>query len=248
VTALLSGVVSKAGVYGLLRIAIPFFPGNARDLQWLFLGLALAGLLYGSLVAFRQDDARGVVAYSSLSQMNLIVLGIFVLNGDGITGAIFQMLNHGLVSLAAFLLIGLVELRTGSDAFAVLGGLANGRPRWSTVLLIAALWALAVPGSSTFVSELYVLLGTFQKSALLGGVAACAIVLAAMYMLRWYSAIAHERNGPRVFPETPDMRGGELSIAVPLVLVLLAMSAYPAFVMDRTSSVGSAVSTQAVPG
>jgi NADH-quinone oxidoreductase subunit M len=141
------------------------------------------------------------------------------------------------VSLAAFLLIGLVELRTGTDALAWLGGLANGRPRFSTILLIAALWALAVPGSSTFVSELYVLLGAFQAEALLGAAASLAIVLAAMYMLRWYSALAHEEDGPRVPPDTPDMRAGELGIAVPIVLILLVLSAYPAGVMDRVSPV-----------
>jgi NADH-quinone oxidoreductase subunit M len=233
VAALLSGVVSKAGAYGLLRFAIPLFPETAHDWRWLFLGLALAGLLYGSIVAFRQPDARGVIAYSSLGQMNLIVIGIFAFDADGRTGAIFQMVNHGVVSLAAFLLIGLVELRTGTDALRSLGGLANRRPVASTVFLIAALWALAVPGSSVFVSELYILLGAFRQAALLGAVAALGIVLAAMYMLRWYSAIAHGDDGVRVPADTPDLGRGELMIAVPLVLILLALSAYPFGVMER---------------
>jgi NADH-quinone oxidoreductase subunit M len=235
VTALLSGVISKAGAYGLLRFALPLFPSVAHDWRWVFLGLGLAGLLYGAVVAFRQPDARGVVAYSSLSQMNLIVIGIFVFNQNGITGATLQMVNHGLVSLAAFLLIGLVELRAGSDGFRVLGGLSNRRPVLSTVLLIAALWALAVPGSSIFVSELYILIGAFQQQAVLGGVAACGIVLAAMYMLRWYSALAHGENGAKVTDDTPDLRVSELAIAVPLILLLLAMTAYPYGVMRRIS-------------
>jgi NADH-quinone oxidoreductase subunit M len=235
VAALLSGVVSKAGAYGLLRFAIPLFPHTAHDWRWLFLGLGLAGLVYGSLVAFRQPDARGVVAYSSLGQMNLIVIGIFAFDADGRTGAIFQMVNHGVVSLAAFLLIGLVELRVGTDAFRFLGGLANRRPIASTVLLIAALWALAVPGSSVFVSELYILIGAYRQAALLGAAAAVGIVLAAMYMLRWYSALAHEDDGERVPADTPDLLPGELAIAVPLVLILLALSAYPFGVMERIS-------------
>lgn len=233
VTALLSGVISKAGAYGLLRFALPLFPSVAHDWRWVFLGLGLAGLLYGAIVAFRQPDARGVVAYSSLSQMNLIVIGIFVFNVNGITGATLQMVNHGVVSLAAFLLIGLIELRAGSDGFRVLGGLSNNRPVMSTVLLIAALWALAVPGSGIFVSELYILIGAFQQQAVLGAVAACGIVLAAMYMLRWYSALAHERDGEKVSDETPDLRLPELAIAVPLILILLAMTAYPNGVMRR---------------
>jgi NADH-quinone oxidoreductase subunit M len=253
-TALLSGVISKAGAYGLIAIAIPLFAPNAVDLRWWFVGLALAGLLYGSLIAFRQPDARGVVAYSSLGQMNLIVIGIFAslptvvgsslagpvvhANDNGITGAKFQMVNHGLVSLAAFLLIGLIELRCGTDAFKSVGGLANGRPVISTVFLITALFALAVPGSAVFVSELYILIGAFQFQALVGAAAACAIVLAAMYMLRWYSALVHEGDGPNVSPETPDLRLGELGIAVPLVLILLVLSAYPFGVMERLGGFG----------
>jgi NADH-quinone oxidoreductase subunit M len=238
VTALLSGVISKAGAYGLIAIAVPLFARNAQDLQWWFVGLALAGLLYGSLIAFRQPDARGVVAYSSLGQMNLIVIGVFVFTDNGITGAKFQMVNHGVVSLAAFLLIGLIELRCGTDAFRYLGGLANGRPVISTIFLITALYALAVPGSAVFVSELYILIGAFQFQALIGAAAACAIVLAAMYMLRWYSALVHEDDGPDVRPETPDLRLGELGIAVPLILILLVLSAYPFGVMERLGGFG----------
>ncbi|HYX85271.1 MAG TPA: NADH-quinone oxidoreductase subunit M [Gaiellales bacterium] len=235
VTALLSGVVSKAGAYGLLRFAVPLFPSTAHDWRWLLLGLALAGLLYGSIVAFRQADARGVVAYSSLAQMNLIVIGIFAFNTNGTTGAILQMVNHGVVSLAAFLLVGIVEARTGTDLFRSLGGLANSRPVMSTVFLIAALWALAVPGSSVFVSELYILIGAYTQAALLGAAAASGIVLAAMYMLRWYSALAHEASGEQVPADMPDLRPGELAIAAPLILILLALTAYPFGVMDRIS-------------
>jgi NADH-quinone oxidoreductase subunit M len=218
---------------------VPLFPATAYDLRWWFIGLALAGLFYASLIAFRQPDARGVVAYSSVGQMNLIVLGIFALGAGGVfsdngyTGAVLQMVNHGIVSLAAFLLIGLVELRCGTDLFRLLGGLANGRPAMSTMLLIAALFALAVPGSSVFVSELYILIGVFQFQALVGAVASFAIVLAAMYMLRWYSALAHEQNGERVSEATPDLRPAELAVAVPLVLILLALSAWPFGLMER---------------
>jgi NADH-quinone oxidoreductase subunit M len=239
VTALLSGVVSKAGAYGLITFAVPLFPGTAYDYRWYFVGLGLAGLFYASLIAFRQPDARGVVAYSSVGQMNLIVIGIFALgpggafSDNGYAGAVFQMVNHGVVSLAAFLLIGLVELRCGTDAFRLLGGLANRRPALSTVLLIAALFALAVPGSSVFVSEIYILIGAFQFEAWVGVVASFAIVLAAMYMLRWYSALAHEEDGERVSEATPDLRPAELAVAVPLVLILLALSAWPFGVMER---------------
>lgn len=236
VTALLSGVISKAGAYGLITFSIGLFPQTAHDWRWLMLGLGLAGLLYGSLVAFRVGDARGVIAYSSVGQMNLIVIGIFALNVDGLTGAEFQMVNHGLISLAAFLLVGLVELRAGTDLFARLGGLANRRPRFSTVYLIAALFALSVPGSSAFLGELYILLGAFRQQPVLGAVAATGIVLAAMYMLRWYSALAHGDDGEAVAAGTPDLRSVELAIAVPLIVLLFALTVYPWGVMQRIVS------------
>jgi NADH-quinone oxidoreductase subunit M len=138
--------------------------------------------------------------------------------------------------VAAFLLIGLVELRTGGDLFKRLGGLANNRPVASTVFLVAALYALAVPGSAVFVSEIYILIGAFQRNAWLGAVAAIGIVLAAMYMLRWYSAIAHEGNGETVTESTPDLARWELAIAVPLIAFLLLMTAWPNGVMERIVS------------
>jgi NADH-quinone oxidoreductase subunit M len=167
------------------------------------------------------------------------VIGIFALgpggvfSSNGLSGAEFQMVNHGVVSLAAFLLIGLVEARTGTDALRSLGGLANRRPVLSTVFLVTALFALAVPGSSVFVSEIYILIGAFQEQALLGATAALGIVLAAMYMLRWYSALAHEGDGERVEESQPDLGISELAVAVPLVLILLVMSAWPFGVMER---------------
>jgi NADH-quinone oxidoreductase subunit M len=115
----------------------------------------------------------------------------------------------------------------------------------STVFLIAALWALAVPGSSIFVSELYILIGAFQQQAVLGSVAAVGIVLAAMYMLRWYSALAHENDGEKVAPDTPDLRVGELAIAVPLILILFALTAYPWGVMQRVTTSQVAFDTPA---
>ena len=240
VTALLSGVVSKAGAYGLITFAVPLFPATAYDWRWLFLGLGLAGLLYASLVAFRQPDARGVVAYSSIGQMNLIVIGIFALGAggafsdNGLSGATFQMVNHGVVSLAAFLLIGLLELRTGTDVLALLGGLANRRPVASTVFLIAALFALAVPGSSVFVSELYILIGAFQESGAAGRGGG-----AGRSCWRRCTCCAGTRPSPTgttargSSESTPDLRLVELAVAVPLVLILLAMSAWPFGVMER---------------
>ena len=176
----------------MLRFALPLFPGPAHDLRRWFVAIAVVGLLWCSLVAFRQPDSRGVIAYSSISQMSLIGLGIFVMNDIGATGATFQMVNHGLLSVLLFLLAGVVEVRTGDGLFRRIGGLARGRAGLATIVMTAGIAALAVPGSALFASEFLVLLGAFRDWWLIGALASLAIVLAAMYMLRWISAILHD--------------------------------------------------------
>ena len=135
----------------------PEVPGAGEGPQWLLLTLAIATLLYGSLVAFRAPDVRGVIAYSSMAQMGLITLGLFALNDPGLNGAVLQMVNHGLVSATLFLLAGAVERRTSTGDFAFLGGMAKGRPLLATLLMAAGIIALAVPGSTTFAGEFLVL-------------------------------------------------------------------------------------------
>ncbi len=233
VAAVLSGVVSKAATFGFLFIAIPHFPGPARDLQPLLLGLAAAGLVYGSLVAFRAPDVRGVIAYSSLAQMSLITIGLFALNDFGFEGAVLQMVNHGLISAALFLLAGVIERRAATGDFARLGGMARGRPALATLLMIAGIIALAVPGSSAFAGEFLILAGVFDQGWGWAIVGASGIVLAAMYMLRLISAVLHGQTGSSVPDEALDLRPAELAVIVPLLGCLLFLSAWPAAVTDH---------------
>jgi NADH-quinone oxidoreductase subunit M len=233
VAAVLSGVVSKAAGYGFLYIAIFRFPEPASDLQPLLLGLAAVGLVYGSIVAFRAPDVRGVIAYSSLAQMSLITIGLFALNDLGTTGAVLQMVNHGLLSAALFLIAGVIERRAATGDFARLGGMARGRPALATVLMTTGVIALAVPGSTAFAGEFLILAGAFDEGwgwAVVGGV---AIVLAAMYMLRLISAVLHEQVGTSVPDEALDLRPGELAVIVPLVASLLALSVWPAAITEH---------------
>jgi NADH-quinone oxidoreductase subunit M len=235
VAAVLSGVVSKAAGYGFLAIAVTKFPGPADDLQPLVLALAAVGLVYGSIVAFRAPDVRGVIAYSSLAQMSLITIGVFAMNDLGFTGAVLQMVNHGLLSGALFLIAGVIERRAATGEFARLGGMARGRPALATVLMTTGVIALAVPGSTAFAGEFLILAGVFDQGwgwALVGGV---AIVLAAMYMLRLISAVLHGQVGASVPDEALDLRPGELAVVVPLVAALLALSAWPAAITDHVS-------------
>jgi NADH-quinone oxidoreductase subunit M len=227
VAAVLSGIVSKAAVFGLLRIVLAKFPEPVSDLRVLVLALASAGLVYGSLVAFRAPDLRGVVAYSSLSQMGLITLGLFSGTALGLDGAILHSVSHALVSTSLFLLAGGIERRAATGELALLGGMARGRPALATVLMTVGVIALAVPGSSAFAGEFLILAGVFDVGWWWAVIGAGAIVLAAMYTLRLISAVLHVSPGTRVTEAALDLRPAELGILVPLLGVLLALSAWP---------------------
>jgi NADH-quinone oxidoreductase subunit M len=234
VAAVLSGVVSKAAIYGFIRIAITKFPEPAKDFRTLILVLAAIGLVYGSLLAFRAPDVRGVIAYSSLAQLGLITFGVFAVNDLGLDGAVLQMVNHGLISAALFLLAGGIERRAATGDFARLGGFARGRPALATVLMTTGIIALAVPGSAAFAGEFAILAGVFQVGWGYAVVGAVAIVLAAMYMLRLISAVLHRQTGASVAPQALDLRPAELGAIVPLVACLLALSVWPAAITDRS--------------
>ena len=234
VAGVLSGVVSKTAAYGLLYVAIVHFPQPTKDFRTPILVLAAIGLIYGSLLAFRAPDVRGVVAYSSLAQMGLITIGLFATNIAGFNGAVLQMVNHGLISAAMFMLAGLVELRTGTGRFDRLGGMARGRPALATVLMTLGVIALAVPGSGAFAGEFLILTGVFTSGWGWSVVGAIAIVLAAMYMLRLISAVLHQSKGSAVETGAHDLRLPELGLLVPLVALLIVLSAWPAAITDHT--------------
>jgi NADH-quinone oxidoreductase subunit M len=236
VAAMLSGVVSKAAVYGFITICLEKFPEPVDDLRTPILVMASVGLVYGSIFAFRAPDMRGVIAYSSLAQMGLITIGVFAENLAGVSGAVLQAVNHGLISAALFLIAGAIERRLATGDLARLGGLARGRPALATVLMATGIIALAVPGSSAFAGEFLILAGIFPWGwgwAVVGGI---AIVLAAMYMLRLISAVLHDRGGQAVDEAVLDLRPAELAIVVPLLGCLLALSAWPAAVSGHVAA------------
>jgi len=234
IAAVLSGVVSKAAAYGFLRIAIAKFPDPVQEFRGTILALAAVGLVYGALLAFRAPDLRGVVAYSSLSQMSLITMGVFAVNDLGLDGSVLQMVNHGLISSALFLLVGMVERRTLTGELGRIGGMARGRPALATMLMTTGIIALAVPLSSAFAGEFLILAGVFRQGWGWAVVGAVAIVLAAMYMLRLISAVLHREVGPAVSDAALDLRPAELGVVVPLVACLLALSAWPAAISEHS--------------
>jgi NADH-quinone oxidoreductase subunit M len=243
VAAVLSGVVSKAAIFGFIRICFVEFPGPFADWRNVILALAAVGLVYGSLLAFRAPDIRGVIAYSSLAQMGLITIGVFAKGDLGLSGSVLQAVNHGLISASLFLLAGTIERRTSTGSLDRLGGMARGRPVLATMVMVTGIIALAVPGSSAFAGEFLILAGVFGTGWGWAVVSAVAIVLAAMYMLRLISAVLHKEPGPAVPEAALDLRPAELGIVVPLVGCLLALSAWPAAISDN--AIGTTLSTPA---
>ncbi|MGH3109858.1 MAG: complex I subunit 4 family protein [Gaiellaceae bacterium] len=234
VAAVLSGVVSKTAVYGFLVIVLAKFPEPVDDFTTLVLVLSGAALVYGSVLAFRSPDLRGIVAYSSLAQMGLITLGLFAFNDLGLDGAVLLSVAHALVSTTMFLLVGTVERRCGTGDLAALEGMARGRPVLATVLLVAGMIALAVPGSTTFAGEFLIMAGVYEEGWGYAAVVALGIVLAAMYVLRLISAVLHVQPGPAVREEALDLRPGELALVLPLIACLIALSVWPAVVSESS--------------
>jgi NADH-quinone oxidoreductase subunit M len=242
--ALLSAVLSKVGVYGFLRIVLPVMPEGAVHWQELFIIVAVFSILYGSILAFSQDNIRLVVAYSSIAQLGFIVLGIFALDDRGAQGAVFQMLNHGLVVVPLFLVIGVIAARSrGSESVGELGGMAYRAPVLATLFLILAFATLAMPGSANFIGELLVLFGAFEDKLVYGLVASVGVVLAAVYMIRLFQRTMHNRPGPAV--DSREIDGLNLAAVAPLVAVIVALGVYPNFVTHRTEPATTAAIAEA---
>jgi NADH-quinone oxidoreductase subunit M len=230
-----SAVLSKVGMYGFLRIVLPIMPDASQHFQELMIVVAVVSILYGSVLAFTQDDVRLVVGYSSVAQLGWILLGIFALDlqGKGAQGALLQMVNHGLVVAPLFLIIAALAVRAGgSESLSRMGGMALRAPVLAGLFLIVALATLAMPGSSNFVGELLILFGALSTKIAFGLVASAGVALAAVYMIRLYQRSMHNRPGPGV--ESRDLTPGELVPIAALVAVIVALGVYPHFIVRRT--------------
>jgi len=244
VLVLLSAVLSKVGVYGFLRVVLPILPEASLHFQDLMLVIAVVSIIYGSVLAFSQDEARLVVGYSSIAQLGFITLGIFSLDPKGAQGAVMQMVTHGLVTAALFLIIAALALRAGgSESLARWGGTALRAPVLATLFLIVALATLAMPGSPNFVGELLILFGTFEDKLVYGIVASVGVVLAAVYTIRLFQRAMHNRVAPDV--ESRDLSLGELATLAPLVAVIVGLGAYPQLVLKRSEQATTARVEQA---
>jgi NADH-quinone oxidoreductase subunit M len=194
VTAMLAGAMSKAGAYGFLRFCIPLFPQAAQSLAPLFSTLAVIGILYCAGLALVQTDMKRLLGYSSISHLGVIMLGMFAFNPQGADGSVLQMVNHGITTSTLFLIAGVIEARTGTRRISDFGGLALRVPVLASVMLIAVLSSLGLPGLNSFAGEFLSLLGAFRSSALFGTLGTIVVVPAAWYLIRFFLAVM---EGPR---------------------------------------------------
>jgi len=232
ISVILAGVLLKMGTYGILRICYPMMPLATQDLAfWTLAALGTWNIVYGALCAMAQADMKKLVAYSSISHMGYVMLGMATLTPQGINGAVLQMFNHGTVTAMLFLLVGVVYDRAHHREIDGFGGLASVMPVYTGLMTIAFFAALGLPGLSAFISEVLVLLGAWQYNQVLTIIAASAVVLTAGYMLWMLQRVWLGPVNPK-YATMPDVNFREMVTLVPLAIIVMILGVYPHAVLD----------------
>lgn len=230
-SVILAGVLLKMGTYGFLRFNLPLFPQASLKLAPWMAGLAVVGILYGAMVAYRQKDFKKLVAYSSISHLGFVMLGLFALNAQGVEGAILQMVNHGLSTGALFLIVGMLYERTHTRQLDAFGGLWKVLPVYGSLALVVTLSSAALPGLNGFVGEFTILLGAFGSSVLaspwFAGAATLGVILAAVYLLHMFQKVF---LGPVTREENlklKDISLREILTLAPILVLIFWIGLYP---------------------
>jgi NADH-quinone oxidoreductase subunit M len=243
-SVILAGVLLKMGTYGFLRFCLPLFPDATMQFAPLVFALALIGIVYGAWVSTVQPDLKKLVAYSSVSHLGFVMLGLFTLNQQGVVGGVIQMINHGLSTGALFLMVGMIYERRHTRLIAEFGGLWKVIPAFSALFLVVSLSSLGLPGLNGFVGEFLVLLGAFQVNLWLAAVATTGIIFAAVYLLWMYQRvvfgeITHEENR-----RLPDLSPREWAVLVPVLVFIVWIGVYPTVFTGKTEATISALLAQ----
>ncbi|HXF63862.1 MAG TPA: NADH-quinone oxidoreductase subunit M, partial [Caldilineaceae bacterium] len=234
-SVILAGILLKMGTYGYLRFAVPIFPeAAARFGPWIAF-LAVIGILYGALVALVQRDVKSLVAYSSVAHLGYVMLGIVAFNQQGISGAVLQMINHGLSTGALFLMVGMLYERRHTRMLDDFGGLWKSVPVFCGFFLVVVMSSAGLPGLNGFIGEFTILVGTYLTSPIYAIVAALGVILAAWYLLTAFRRIA---QGPLTHPENEagrlhDLRPGEVAMLAPIVLLFFLIGLFPNLFLEK---------------
>ncbi|HCC78653.1 MAG: NADH dehydrogenase [Chloroflexi bacterium GWB2_49_20] len=230
-SVILAGVLLKMGTYGFLRFNLPLFPQAAIKAAPWMAGLAVIGIIYGALVSYSQKDVKKLVAYSSVSHLGFVMLGLFALNPMGIQGGILQMINHGLSTGALFLLVGMIYERRHTREMDAFGGLWKVMPVYATLMLIVSLSSMGLPGLNGFVGEFTILLGAFGSQAIgspwFAGVAAVGVILAAIYILYMFQKMFLGPLDKEENKKLKDLNWREIATLVPLLVFIFWIGLYP---------------------
>ena len=231
-SVMLAGVLLKMGAYGFLRLSIPILPHASIFFTPLVFTLSIIAIVYVSILAFAQEDMKKLIAYSSIAHMGFVTLGIFTGNIQGVEGAIFQMLSHGIISAALFLCVGTIYDRAHSRDIAYYGGLVKKMPNYALIFMIFILGAIGLPGTSGFIGEFLTLLGAFQVNKILALFAGTGVVLSAGYMLWLYRRVILGSLVKKHLKKILDVNKRELTYFIPLVFLVIWMGIYPDFFLD----------------
>jgi NADH-quinone oxidoreductase subunit M len=245
-SVILAGIMLKMGTYGFLRFALPLFPSAALNptIRSIILVLAVVGILYGALVALVQPDFKRLVAYSSVSHLGFVMLGIFALTEQSVQGAILVMVNHGISTGALFLLIGMIYERSHTRLIAAYGGITRAVPLFAAMLTFVSLSSIGLPGTNGFVGEFLVLLGSFRSEPFYALFATVGVILAAAYLLWAIQRILFNALDKPQNALLKDLNWRELGLLTPLVVTILWLGVYPAPILRRTQQSALAVIEQ----
>jgi NADH-quinone oxidoreductase subunit M len=221
-----AGLVSKLGAYGFIRFGLTLFPDAVNTFKWFLAALAVLSIVYGALMALSETDLKRIVAYSSISHLGFIALGIFTLTTNGVNGAVIQIVNHGIIITALFIIVGLVEERTGTRDIRELAGLEKRMPWLYAFFLVATLAGLGMPGMNSFVGEFSIMLGAFQLHPVYAVAAGVGVVLASWYMLRLHQGLMHDPPQPRT-ENVRDIRFGQGLVLLPLTVLMVLIGVFP---------------------
>lgn len=234
-SVILAGVLLKMGGYGFLRFSLPMFPEASEFFAPMVFWLSVVAIIYTSLVALVQEDMKKLIAYSSVAHMGFVTLGIFSATQQGIEGAVFQMISHGVISGALFLCVGVVYDRLHTRELGRYGGIVKNMPRYATLFMIFMLGSVGLPGTSGFVGEFLVLLGAFQANTIVAAFAATGVILGAAYMLFLYRKVVFGPQENSDAAGMEDVTPREAWLLIPLAFLTIYLGVFPAPVMDRIS-------------
>ncbi len=231
-SVILAGVLLKMGTYGFIRFNLPLFPEAAKSFAPLLIALAILGIIYGAIVSIVQRDVKSLVAFSSVSHLGFVMLGLFAFNAQGISGGILQMVNHGLSTGALFLLVGMLYERRHTRVIADFGGVAKPMPIYAAFFLIVMFSSVGLPGLNGFVGEFLVLVGAFRANAWFAALAASGVVLSAIYLLWMYQRVMHGPVTNNANETLSDVSLREIILLTALVVFIIWIGIYPRTFLD----------------